>query len=36
MNYGLFAWWEGALLMLGYGLIFAVIGSLILTERDIT
>jgi ABC-type transport system involved in multi-copper enzyme maturation permease subunit len=36
MNYGLFAWWEGALLMLGYGLIFAAIGSLILTERDIT
>lgn len=36
MNYGLFSWWEGALLMLGYGLVFAAIGSYILTRRDIT
>ena len=36
MNFGLFSWWEGALLMLGYGLVFAVIGSFILTQRDIT
>jgi ABC-type transport system involved in multi-copper enzyme maturation permease subunit len=35
-TFGLFAWWEGALLMLGYGLIFALIGSAILTQRDIT
>jgi len=36
MDFGLFAWWQGALLMLGYGLLFAVVGSLILTQRDIT
>ncbi len=36
MSFGLFSWWEGALLMLGYGLIFAAIGSFILTRRDIT
>jgi ABC-type transport system involved in multi-copper enzyme maturation permease subunit len=35
-DFGLFNWWEGALLMLAYGLIFAAIGSLILTRRDIT
>jgi ABC-2 type transport system permease protein len=35
-NFGLFTWWQGALLMLFYGLVFAAIGSLILTERDIT
>jgi ABC-2 type transport system permease protein len=36
MQLGLFSWWEGALLMLGYGLLFAAIGSYILTRRDIT
>jgi ABC-2 type transport system permease protein len=36
MNFGLFAWWQGALLMLGYGLAFAIVGSFILTRRDIT
>jgi hypothetical protein len=36
MQLGLFSWWEGALLMLGYGLVFAAIGSYILTRRDIT
>jgi ABC-2 type transport system permease protein len=36
MHLGLFSWWEGALLMLGYGLVFAAIGSYILTRRDIT
>jgi ABC-2 type transport system permease protein len=35
-DFGLFNWWEGALLMLGYGLAFALLGSLILTQRDIT
>jgi hypothetical protein len=35
-NFGLFTWWQGALLMLLYGLVFAVVGSLILTRRDIT
>ena len=33
---GLFNWWQGALLMLAYGLVFALLGSLILTRRDIT
>jgi len=32
----LFNWWQGALLMLAYGMVFAVVGSLILTRRDIT
>ena len=32
----LFSWWQGGLLMLGYGLFFAAIGSLLLTRRDIT
>jgi ABC-2 type transport system permease protein len=32
----LFSWWQGALLMLAYGLVFALVGSLILTRRDIT
>ncbi len=36
MDFGLFAWWQGALLMLGYGLLFAAVGSYILTRRDIT
>jgi hypothetical protein len=35
-HFPLFNWWQGALLMLFYGVAFAVIGSLILTERDIT
>lgn len=33
---GLFNQWQGTLLMLGYGLIFAAIGSYALTRRDIT
>jgi ABC-2 type transport system permease protein len=35
-DFGLFNAWQGALLMLMYGLVFAVIGSVILTRRDIT
>jgi ABC-type transport system involved in multi-copper enzyme maturation permease subunit len=35
-SFGLFNQWQGTLLMLGYGLVFAVIGSVILTRRDIT
>ncbi len=35
-NFGLFNWWQGTLLMLAYGLVFAAIGSAILTRRDIT
>ena len=35
-DFGLFAWWQGALLMLFYGLFFAALGSIILTRRDIT
>ena len=35
-RFGLFNWWEGALLMLGYGLFFAALGSVILTQRDIS
>jgi hypothetical protein len=33
---GLFNWWEGGLLMLFYGLVFAAVGSVILSRRDIT
>jgi len=33
---GLFNWWQGSLLILAYGLVFAVIGSFVLTRRDIT
>jgi hypothetical protein len=36
IDFGLFNWWQGALLMLGYGLVFALIGSIVLTRRDIT
>jgi ABC-type transport system involved in multi-copper enzyme maturation permease subunit len=36
VHYGLFSPWEGALLVLGYGLGFAAIGSFMLTRRDIT
>lgn len=32
----LFTWWQGSLLIVAYGVIFAVIGSIILTRRDIT
>jgi ABC-2 type transport system permease protein len=35
-DFGLFNWWQGTLLMLMYGLVFAGIGSFILTRRDIT
>lgn len=35
-TYGLFTWWEGGLLMLGYGLLAAIIGSAIMTARDVT
>ncbi len=35
-DFGLLNWWQGALLMLAYGLVFALLGSLILTRRDIT
>jgi ABC-type transport system involved in multi-copper enzyme maturation permease subunit len=32
----IFHWWQGTLLMLLYGLGFALIGSLLLTRRDVT
>jgi hypothetical protein len=35
-NFGLFSWWQGALLMLFYGLCFAAVGWFVLTRRDIT
>jgi len=35
-TFGLFNWWQGSLLILAYGLIFAVIGSVVLSRRDIT
>jgi ABC-2 type transport system permease protein len=35
-DFGLFSWWQGTLLMLGYGLAFAVVGSFVLNRRDIT
>ena len=35
-RFGLLNWREGALIMLGYGLVFALVGSLVLTQRDIT
>jgi len=35
-DFGLFTWWQGALLMLAYGLVFAALGAQILTRRDIT
>ncbi len=35
-NVGLFAWWQGSILILLYGLVFAVLGSLLLARRDIT
>jgi ABC-2 type transport system permease protein len=33
---GLFNWWQGSLLILAYGLVFAAIGSFVLSRRDIT
>ena len=35
-HFVLFSWWQGTLLMLAYGLGFALIGSFLLTRRDIT
>jgi len=35
-DFGLFAWWQGALIMLFFGLFFAALGSSILPRRDIT
>jgi len=32
----LFNWWQGSLLIIAYGLVFAVVGSYFLTRRDIT
>lgn len=32
----LLPWWGGGLMMLAYGLIFASIGSIVMTRRDIT
>jgi hypothetical protein len=32
----LFQWWQGSLLILAYGLFFAVVGSAVLARRDIT
>jgi ABC-type transport system involved in multi-copper enzyme maturation permease subunit len=36
MDVTLFAWWQGSLLILAYGLVFAAVGSFVLTRRDIT
>lgn len=36
VNVGLFTWWQGSLLILAYGLFFAIVGSAVLTRRDIT
>ncbi len=33
---GLLPWWGGGLMLLGYGVVFALIGSLVMTRRDIT
>ena len=35
-DFGLFNWWEGGLLLLGYGFVFAIVGAFIMTERDVT
>ncbi len=32
----LLAWWQGSLLLLAYGLVFAAVGSAVLTQRDIS
>lgn len=34
--YGLFTWWQGALLLLLYGAVFAAAGAAVLARRDIT
>ena len=36
LQFPLFSWWQGTLLMLAYGIGFALVGSLLLTRRDIT
>ncbi len=36
VHFTLFTWWQGGLLMLAYGLLFAAFGSALLTRRDIT
>jgi ABC-2 type transport system permease protein len=33
---GLLTWWQGSLLILAYGLFFAIVGSAVLARRDIT
>ena len=33
---GLFNWWQGSVLILVYGLVFAALGSILLARRDIT
>jgi ABC-2 type transport system permease protein len=35
-NVNLLPWWQGSLLLLAYALVFAVVGSGVLTQRDIT
>ena len=35
-NVGLFSWWQGSILILLYGAVFAALGSYLLTRRDIT
>jgi len=35
-NVGLFTWWQGSILILLYGAVFAALGSYLLTRRDIT
>jgi len=35
-SFGLLHWWQGSLLILAYGLVFAVVGSVVLARRDIT
>jgi ABC-type transport system involved in multi-copper enzyme maturation permease subunit len=35
-NFPIFTWWEGGLLLLGYGIVFAIVGSVIMTKRDVT
>jgi ABC-2 type transport system permease protein len=35
-EFGLLTWWQGAILMLGYGLTLATAGTLTLSKRDLT
>lgn len=35
-GFELFTWWQGALLLLGYGVAFAAVGWAVMTRRDIT